>query len=209
MAVTAGRRAALTLYSAPNCCACHRTRLVALEKGLDVDICYVSPSAPVPQELLDVNPAASLPTLVDRDVVLYNDRVIIEYLDERYPHPMLLKADPVGRAKQRLALSRIESEWCALLPRFNRANREERDLARATLRQQLIDSTSVFAAKPFFLGDEFSLLDATLAPVLWRLPQYEIELPGEAQAVTDYAERLFSRPAFRASLSAIESEMRA
>lgn len=207
MAGAASRRSTLTLYSLCNCCHCHRVRLVLLEKGLDAEFVWVNPASP-PPDLLDASPGGHLPTLIDRDVVLNNDRVIIEYLDERYPHPPLLATDPAGRARQRLALARIEQDLYTQLPRLSRSVREERDLAREALRTQLVAGAAVFAARPYFLGTDYSLIDATLAPLLWRLAHYGIELPSEAAPVSDYAARMFARPAFRQSLSAVELEMR-
>ncbi len=208
MTVNGVRRSTLTLFSLPNCCHCHRTRLALLEKGIEADLVYVNPAQP-PDELVELNPGLTLPTLVDRELVLYHDRVILDYLGERYPHPPLLAADPVSRARQRLALYRIEADLYTLLPRLSRASREDRDHARETLRNQIAASAPLFAAAPWFLGEEFSLLDCSLAPLLWRLPHYEIELRAEAAPVLTYAERLFARPAFRASLSPVEGEMRA
>ncbi len=203
MAILASRRSAMMLFSSPSCCFSHRTRIVLAEKGINVDICDVDSDHP-PEDLLDLNPQHSLPTLVDRDLVLYDSRVIMEYLDERFPHPPLLPVDPVNRARFRLALSRIESDWYSLLPQLEGEGANE---ARQALQDSLAASTVVFEAKPFFLSEEFSLVDCSLAPLLWRLSYYEIELPPQAHAVEEYAERLFSRPSFRKSLSSVEQQM--
>jgi RNA polymerase-associated protein len=210
----------MTLFSSAHDAYSHRTRLVLAEKGISIDIVNVEPGS-LPEDLLDLNPYHSVPTLVDRDLVLYDSRVIIEYLDERFPHPPLMPVDPVKRAQFRLALYRIERDWYGLAQEIERDLTEKRAKNQATklatkegikprriLRDSILATSEVFEAKPFFLSDEFSLVDASIAPILWRLPYYDIDLPAQAQAVVKYANTLFARPSFRDSLSAAEQEMR-
>ena len=198
----------MTLFSAPADPWSHRTRIVLAEKGIDIEVVSVTPGS-LPEDLLDLNPYHSLPTLVDRDLVLYDSRVIIEYLDERFPHPPLMPADPVTRAQFRLALYRIERDWYGLLEQIDR-EQDRRQLPR--LRKVLLDTImqgiELFQLRPFFLSEEFSLLDATVAPLLWRLPSYQIELPPKAQPILKYESRIYSRPAFRSALSGVERSMR-
>lgn len=208
MAVVANRRSVMTLFSNPVDLHSHRVRLVLAEKSINIDI--VSVEGPdLPEDLLDLNPYHSVPTLVDRDLVLYDSRVIIEYLDERFPHPPLMPVDPVTRARFRLALYRIETDWYGLSRQIETAD-DKREAARARkmLRESVLASAEVFAAEQFFLSDEFSLVDASIAPVLWRLPSYEIDLPVKEQAVLDYMGRIFERPSFQESLTEFEQEMR-
>ena len=198
----------MTLFSAPADPWSHRTRLVLAEKGLDIEIVSVTPGS-LPEDLLDLNPDHSLPTLVDRDLVLYDSRVIIEYLDERFPHPPLMPADPVTRAQFRVALYRIERDWYGALEQMDReGDRRQLPRLRKILLDTILQGIELFQLKPFFLSEEFSLVDATLAPVLWRLPQYQIELPPRAQPVLKYESRIYSRPAFRSALSDVERSMR-
>jgi RNA polymerase-associated protein len=198
----------MTLFSAPNDPWSHRTRIVLAEKGIAIDIVSVEPGR-FPEDLLDLNPYHSVPTLVDRDLVLYDSRVIVEYLDERFPHPPLMPVDPVSRAQFRLALYRIERDWYTLAQQIEQEqDRKKSATLRANLRELIMQSADVFKVKPFFLSDEFSLVDASIAPILWRLPRYEIELPKEAQPLLRYANLVFSRPGFRNSLSDLEQEMR-
>ncbi|HEY4645370.1 MAG TPA: glutathione S-transferase N-terminal domain-containing protein [Steroidobacteraceae bacterium] len=202
------RRSVMTLFSSALDPFSHRTRLVLAEKGINIDIVNVEPGA-LPEDLLDLNPYHSVPTLVDRDLVLYDSRVIIEYLDERFPHPPLMPVDPVTRAQFRLALYRIERDWYGLAQQIEQEPDKKQGLRlRKILRDQILASSEVFKAKPFFLSDEFSLVDATIAPILWRLPYFGIDLPPQAQAVTRYANHIFSRSSFRESLSENEQEMR-
>lgn len=202
------RRSTMTLFSAPNDPWSHRTRIVLAEKGIGIDIVSVEPGR-LPEDLLDLNPYHSVPTLVDRDLVLYDSRVIIEYLDERFPHPPLMPVDPVTRAHFRLALYRIERDWYGLLQQIDQEQDKKQQLRlKKILRDTILQSTELFKVKPYFLSDEFSLVDATIAPVLWRLPYYEIDLPPQAQPIIRYANLVFSRPAFRESLSAVEQDMR-
>jgi len=156
---------------------------VLAEKGISIDIVSVEPGK-LPEDLLDLNPYHSVPTLVDRDLVLYDSRVIIEYLDERFPHPPLMPVDPVTRAQFRLALYRIERDWYALVQQIEQdPDKKNTVKLKKILRDTVLQSTELFKVKPYFLSDEFSLVDATIAPVLWRLPYYEIDLPPQAQPI--------------------------
>ncbi|MFO1426962.1 MAG: glutathione S-transferase N-terminal domain-containing protein [Steroidobacteraceae bacterium] len=199
----------MTLFSGPTDAWSHRTRIVLAEKGLAIEIISVEPGR-FPEDLLDLNPYHSLPTLVDRDLVLYDSRVIVEYLDERFPHPPLMPVDPVSRAQSRLLLYRIERDWYGLTARIDQEqDRREKAALRKQLRDTLLQCADLFRLKPFFLSDEFSLVDATIAPILWRLPHYEIDLPAaQAQPILRYAGTVFSRDAFRVSLSPAEQGMR-
>jgi stringent starvation protein A len=207
MALIANRRSVMTLFSGATCPHSHRTRIVLAEKGIAVEIVSIDPDN-VPEDLVDLNPYQSVPTLVDRDLVLYDSRVIMEYLDERFPHPPLMPVDPVSRAKTRLAMFRLERDWYGLLDELGPRTDKQSAKARKTLRDSLTASAEVFGAKPYFLSDEFSLLDCTIAPVLWRLPYLGIELPAQARPVLQYAQRIFARDSFRASLTDAEREMR-
>ncbi len=208
MALVANRRSVMTLFSAPADAESHRTRIVLAEKDITVDIIDIDPENK-PEDLSDLNPYNSVPTLVDRDLVLYDPRVIMEYLDERFPHPPLMPVDPVSRALSRLALYRIEQDWYGLLDKLESDNEKEVAKTRKILKESILSSAELFGAKPFFLSEEFTLVDCTIAPILWRLPAYGIDLPSQASAIVDYAERVFGRPSFRLSLSEAEREMRA
>ncbi len=198
----------MTLFSRPTCPHSHRTRMVLAEKSINVDIVSVEGSR-LPEDLLDLNPYNSVPTLVDRDLVLYDSRVIIEYLDERFPHPPLMPVDPVTRAQFRLALFRIERDWYTLAEQIEDAVERKRSTkARKIIRESILSSVEVFRAKPYFLSDEFSLVDCSIAPILWRLAFYGVDLPSQAKPILDYMERVFARRAFDASLTELEREMR-
>jgi len=208
MAVIANRRSVMTLFSKPTCIHSHRTRLVLAEKNINIDITDVD-GPDLPEDLLDLNPYHTVPTLVDRDLVLYDSRVIIEYLDERFPHPPLMPVDPVTRAQFRLALFRIEMDWYQLAEQFEADG--ERKLAtksRKMLRDSILASVDLFSAKKYFLSDEFSLVDCSIAPILWRLPVYGIELGSQAEPIEMYMKRVFERRSFQDSLTELEQEMR-
>ena len=198
----------MTLFSSPSDAWSHRVRLVLAEKGLSIETIDVDP-ARLPEDLLDLNPYHSVPTLVDRDLVLYDSRVIIDYLDERFPHPPLMPIDPITRAQFRVALYRLERDWYGLARQIEaEPGGKGGAQARKVLGEAISASAEVFRAKPFFLSDEFSLVDATIAPILWRLPVFGIELPAQAQPIVRYMNSLFARPGFRASLSVAERVMR-
>ena len=208
MAVIANRRSVMTLFSRPTCIHSHRTRLVLAEKNINIEISDVD-GPDLPEDLLDINPYHTVPTLVDRDLVLYDSRVIIEYLDERFPHPPLMPVDPVTRAQFRLALFRIEMDWYQLAEQFEADG--ERKLAtksRKMLRDSILASVDLFSAKKYFLSDEFSLVDCSIGPILWRLPVYGIELGSHAEPIEMYMKRVFERRSFQDSLTELEQEMR-
>ena len=208
MAVIANRRSVMTLFSKPTCIHSHRTRLVLGEKNINIEI--VSIDGPdLPEDLMDLNPYHTVPTLVDRDLVLYDSRVIIEYLDERFPHPPLMPVDPVTRAQFRLALFRIETDWYQLAEQFDAEG--ERKLAaksRKLLRESILASVELFAAKQYFLSDDFSLVDCSIAPILWRLPVYGIDLGSQSAPIEAYMKRVFERRSFQEGLTELEQEMR-
>lgn len=208
MAVIANRRSVMTLYSKPTCIHSHRTRLVLAEKSVNIDITSVD-GPELPEDLMDLNPYHTMPTLVDRDLVLYDSRVIIEYLDERFPHPPLMPVDPVTRAQFRLALFRIESDWYQLAEQYDaEGDRKLSSKSRKLLRESILASVDLFAAKPYFLSDDFSLVDCSIAPILWRLPVYGIELGSQAEPIEAYMKRVFERRSFQESLTELEQEMR-
>lgn len=207
MAVSANKRSVMILYSEPKCPFCHRVRLVLAEKGISYDLVEVD-YANLPDELMDFNPYGTVPTLVDRELRLYESRIIMEYLDERFPHPPLLPVDPVSRASSRLYMYRVDRDWFSLAEQIKKGREAEVLRARKELRESLISTAPVFSAKPFFMSDEFSLVDCTLAPLLWRLPALGVELPPQARAIHDYTARIFERPGFVSSLTEDERDMR-
>ena len=206
MALIANRRSVMTLFSDAVCSQSHRVRIVLAEKGINVEIVNVD-TANMPEDLIDLNPYQTVPTLVDRELVLYDPGVIMEYLDERFPHPPLMPVDPVSRARSRLALYRIEQDWYSLLHDVESKGEKTSAKARKILRDSIASSADVFGAKPYFLSDDFTLVDASIAPILWRLKHYKIELPIQAKPVMQYAERVFARESFVASLTETEQEM--
>ncbi|CRM13173.1 Stringent starvation protein A [Pseudomonas sp. 22 E 5] len=199
----------LACYSDPADHYSHRVRIVLAEKGVSAEIISVEVGRH-PPKLIEVNPYGSLPTLVDRDLALWESTVVMEYLDERYPHPPLLPVYPVARANSRLLIHRIQRDWCGLVDVIldTRSKEAVRVQARKELRESLTGVSPLFADKPFFLSEEQSLVDCCLLPILWRLPILGIELPRPAKPLLDYMERQFAREAFQASLSGVERDMR-
>lgn len=198
----------MTLYSRGDDPHCHRVRIVLAAKGLEARIVEVDPARP-PEDLIDLNPFQSLPTLVDRDLVVYGAGVACEYLDERFPAPALFPGDPAGRAQARVALHRIEQDWYALVPLLEGGEKRDEARARRLMQEALLAAEPLFRIKPWFLSDHFSLLDAAVAPVLWRLPRWRVAVPAGTAPVERYCQRVFAHPAFRASLSEAERDMRA
>lgn len=202
------KRSSMTFYSDPADHFSHRVRIVLAEKGVTVEIHDTDPDN-TPEDLSSLNPYNSLPTLVDRDLVLYDPNVMMEYLDERFPHPPLLPVYPVARAQSRLWIKRIEKDWCGLIDTIVKGKGKEVEAARKELTDSLVTVAPIFAELPFFMSEEFSIVDCCVAPILWRLPALGIELPeAQCKPMLQYMERLFEREAFQASLSEAEREMR-
>ena len=204
------KRSSMTFYSDGEGHYSHRVRIVLAEKGVAVDVIDVDPDN-MPEDLADLNPYNSLPTLVDRELVLYEPNVMMEYLDERFPHPPLLPVYPVARAQSRLWIYRIQRDWCTLVDTILYAQSPEaKDKARKELRESLVGIAPIFNEKPFFMNDEFTIVDCCVAPLLWRLPVLGIDLPeAQVKSLMEYMERLFSRDSFLQSLSEMEKEIRA
>jgi len=198
----------MTLLSGPICVLSHCVRIVLLEKDVECSIDYVM-STDDPAIVGEHNPYGETPTLVDRDLSLYDTAVILEYLDERFPHPPLMPVDPITRAKTRLMISRLTRDW--LRPISNLGDTLPLKTP-ATLRKDIHDGlvalSPLFREQPFFLGTEYTLVDAYMAPLLWRLPALGVDLPKQAAVVSEYGQRLFRRVAFRDSLSPQEQEIR-
>ncbi|MCK9503257.1 MAG: glutathione S-transferase N-terminal domain-containing protein [Porticoccaceae bacterium] len=204
------RRSSMTLFSNPACHYSHRVRIVLAEKGITVDIEDVDPKA-IPAEVLEFNPYGTLPTLVDRDLALYESKVMMEYLDERFPHPPLLPVYPVARALSRQFMFRIEKDWCEDVDLILAdIESKEAEKSRKSLRENLMAVAPIFAEMPFFMNEEFTLVDCCLAPILWRLEILGVKLPNNRQTkpILSYMQSLFERPAFRISLSDLERDMR-
>lgn len=206
MAISAARRPVMTLYSRADCAYSHRVRIVLSEKGISADIIDVDVNNP-PEDLLDLNAYSSVPTLVDRDLVLYDSMIIMEYLDERFPHPPLMPVDPVSRARTRMMLHRIDKDWYSLIGDLTSGDRDKANKARKTMQDDFTMLAPILAKKPYFMSEEFALIECSMAPILWRLPQFGVELPSQLKPMLRYAERIFSRPCFKASLSEAEQEL--
>lgn len=207
MAIIANKRSIMTLYSSALDVYSHRVRIVLAEKGVSVDVINTDSNDKL-EDLYELNPYGTVPTLVDRELVLYDSNIIMEYLDERFPHPPLMPVYPVARAKTRLMIYRIDREWGDLVRKIEKGKPDMVEAACKELRNYLIKLTPVFGSSPFFLNDEFSLIDCCIAPILWRLPAWGIILPPEARAIYKYAERIFARDSFQASLTEAEQELR-
>ncbi|WP_159565598.1 stringent starvation protein SspA [Budvicia diplopodorum] len=208
MAVAANKRSVMTLFSGPTDIFSHQVRIVLAEKGVSVEIEQVDMDN-LPQDLVDLNPYGSVPTLVDRELTLYKSHIIMEYLDERFPHPPLMPVYPVARGTSRLMMHRIEQNWYSLLDTILTGNAQDAEAARKQLREELLAVAPVFNEAPYFMSEEFSLVDCYLAPLLWRLPQMGIELSGAgSKELKLYMNRVFEREAFLASLTETEREMR-
>ena len=206
MAVSPRMRNALTLFSSVDDVLCHRVRLVLAAKGVNYERVMVDPQRP-PEDLMDLNPYASTPTLVDRDLTLFDTSVVCEYLDERYPHPPLMPIDPISRARLRVTAVRIERDWLAEVEVI-RAGGRPADAARKRLRAQLLMSLPLFKASRFFLNPEMSLVDCLVAPLIWRLPWLGVDLGREGKPILDYGERLFHSQGFSRSMTDQEKAMR-
>jgi stringent starvation protein A len=200
-------RNTLTLFSARDCVVCHRVRLVLAAKGVTYEIILVDTANP-PEDLVDLNPYHSVPTLVERDLVLYAASVVCEYLDERYPHPPLMPVDPLSRARIRLAMQRIEHDWVPAVQAIQSGTKAQVEAARKRVKELLAQALPLFKASKFFLNPEMSLADCAMAPIVWRLPSLGIELTKELKVIDDYGMRIFRNPGFMRSLTSEEKGLR-
>jgi RNA polymerase-associated protein len=200
----------MTFFSDPQDHYSHRVRMVLAEKGVAVEIVEVDPGNK-PEDLAEINPYNSVPTLLDRELVLYESTVIMEYLDERFPHPPLLPVYPVARAQSRLLIHRIETDWSGRvdLLMLGKGRETALDKARKELRESIIGIAPIFGETEFFMSDEFTLVDCCVTPILWRLPVLDIKLPDRStRPMQKYMQKMFERDSFRASLTEAELEMR-
>ncbi|MFZ9643158.1 MAG: glutathione S-transferase N-terminal domain-containing protein [Candidatus Methylopumilus sp.] len=197
----------MTLYSGTTDPYSHRCRIVLFEKGMDFQVIDVD-LANKPEDLAVINPHNTVPVLVERDLVLEQANIINEYIDERFPHPQLMPADPVMRARARLFLHNFEEQLFDHIKDIESDNQKAADKARATIRDNLTQIVPLFSKQEYILGDDFSMLDVAIAPLLWRLGHYGIELPKQAAPLLKYAERIFSRPAYIEAMTPSEKAMR-
>ena len=209
--VSLNRRTSMALFSDPLDHYSHRVRIVMQEKGVAAELIN-SDVNNLSKEVIEISPYATLPVLIDRDVCLYDSVILMEYLDERFPHPPLLPVYPVARAHMRLFIQRIEEDWCTLFDKL--LNKDLKDSEKKKIRQNfrshLIDTISILKEKPYFMSDDFSLVDCCIAPILWRLPLVGIEIKEEAKTrpLHEYMKLILTRPAFLESLSEDERDIR-
>ena len=207
MVSIANKRSVMVLYSDTVNPVGHSVRIVLAEKDINVDIRYIQGNE-LPEDLAELNPYNTVLTLIDRDLVLYDEQIIMEYLDERFPHPPLLPVDPVSRANNRQLRFRVMRDLYRQVEQLTAEDEIAAANARKEIRDNLTAIASIFSQKPFFMSDEYSLVDCCLAPLLWRLDHYGIKLPLSAKVINEYARRMFDRDAFKLSLSLWEKEIR-
>jgi len=204
------KRSSMTFYSDGKSHYSHRVRIVLAEKGVTVETIDVDPDSK-PEDLASLNPYNTLPTLVDRDLVLYEADIMMEYLDERFPHPPLFPVYPVARSESRLWIYRIKQDWCGKVDALmaGKGTTAALEKARKELRESLLSIAPIFGEKPFFMSDEFTIVDCCVAPILWRLPIMGIDLPKNktTKPLLEYRERLFERESVLESFSEQEKEM--
>ena len=209
--VSLNKRTSMALFSDPTDHYCQRVRIVLEEKGISSEIIDTDKNN-INADILEVSPYSTLPVLVDRDVCLYDSVTLMEYLDERFPHPPLLPVYPVARANIRLYIKRIANDWCSLFDSLvdEKLKPAEEKKLKMRLKSLIIATNPIFKEKPFFMNDEFSLVDCCIAPILWRLPQVGIEIPNDAKnkPVNEYMKKVFTREAFINSLTELEREIR-
>ena len=207
MVVSVRGRSTMALYSAETSLDCHRVRFVLAEKGINVDIVNVSVDESAAADLAELNPYNQSPTLVDRDLVLYDAGVINDYLDERYPHPPLMPVGPVSRAQLRLVHHRVIKDWYSLVYEIESSTGKKAEQAAKQLKEGIVAANELFKMSDYVLSDELSLVDCTLGPLMWRLAHYGVKLGKPGASVEAYAHRIFSRPSFKSSLTQAERDL--
>ncbi|MEE6031143.1 stringent starvation protein SspA [Avibacterium avium] len=200
MSSAANKRSIMTLFSNKDDIYCHQVRIVLAEKGVAYEMEEIEPGS-VSEDLMELNPYGTLPTLVDRDLVLFNSRIIMEYLDERFPHPPLMPVYPVLRGKSRLLMLRIEQDWYSLLNQIEQGDDAEKEQAAKQLKEELLAIAPIFNQTPYFMSEEFSLVDCYIAPLLWRMQKLGIQFTGAgSKAIKNYMERVYQRDSFKQSV---------
>lgn len=203
MTSAANKRSIMTLFSDKDDIYCHQVRIVLAEKGVLYETENIDPQA-ISEDLMELNPYGTVPTLVDRDLVLFNSRIIMEYLDERFPHPPLMPVYPVLRGKHRLLMLRIEQDWYPTLAKAEKGTDEEREIALKQLKEEILAIAPIFSQTPFFMSEEFTLVDCYIAPLLWRVQKLGVEFTGAgSKALKAYMTRVFERDSFMQSLGTI------
>ena len=197
----------MALYSSETGLDSHRVRFVIAEKGINVDVVNISLDESAAADIAELNPYNRAPTLVDRDLVLYNAGVINDYLDERYPHPPLMPVDPVSRAKLRLVHHRILEDWYSLAYEIEASTGKIAEQAARQLKESIIAANELFKVQDYILSDELTLVDCMLGPLMWLLSSYGVKLGKPGAAVEVYAQRVFSRASFKSSLTMAEREL--
>ena len=206
MATPSNKKTLMTLYSAQDCVFAHRVRFVLEEKAMEYQVVDID-FADKPEDLFALNPYGEVPTLVDRDLAVIESFLIIEYLDERFPHPPLIPADPISRARVRVGLMQFDRDW--FYPLFRPGySEQDKVAAKDSLRRSLAQLSTLFSQQRYLFGDELSIADCALAPLLWRLPSLGIEIPKAARATQDYAEQIFALESFQRSLTPAEKALR-
>ncbi|MDC9714573.1 MAG: glutathione S-transferase N-terminal domain-containing protein [Gammaproteobacteria bacterium] len=196
------------LYSAADEIESHAVRFIMAEKNIEREVVNLEVDQ-MPEEILELNPCQTLPTLFDRGIVLYDLSVIMEYLDERFPFPPLLPVDPIEKSEKRLLIfrfTRADGNWFKLVNTIETGEKKEANEARKILKSQLIGLVPLFEYKSFFKSDDMTIVDACLAALLWRLKKLDIDLGAPGKAITDYANRLFIRKSFKEGLTDCEKE---
>ena len=202
MTSAANKRSIMTLFSNKSDLYCHQVRIVLAEKGVAYETEAVEPHT-VSEDLMELNPYGTLPTLIDRDLVLFNSRIIMEYLDERFPHPPLMPVYPVLRGKSRLLMLRIEQDWYPTLAAAENPNATATERANALkqLKEEILAVAPIFSQAPYFMNEEFSLVDCYVAPLLWRMQELGVEFTGVgSKAIKTYMTRVFERDSFVQSI---------
>lgn len=203
MTTAANKRSIMTLFSNKSDIYCHQVRIVLAEKGVAYETETVEPNT-ICEDLMELNPYGTIPTLVDRDLVLFNSRIIMEYLDERFPHPPLMPVYPIARGKSRLLMLRIEQDWYPVLAKAEKGSAAERAEALKQLKEEILAIAPIFNQYPYFMSEEFSLIDCYVAPLLWRMQELGVEFSGAgSKAIKTYMARVFERDSFLQSLGEI------
>lgn len=207
MNIDVAKKSAMLLHTDVNSTASHSLRIMLRDKDVECDMRYVN-SVERQDALLEINPYGETPVLIDREMVLYEFYPVVEYLDERFPHPPLLPADPIGRGKARLTIARMRRDWMQDVDAAMAVDEPISDELKQSIRDGLTSLSPLFGHQPYFTGEEYTLVDVMIAPLLWRLKYLGIHLPDKARPILDYADRLFAREQFELSLSQQEMELR-
>lgn len=179
----------------------HVVKIVLAEKCLDFEEQLIQDNI---KTLKKLNPYCYTPTFIDRDLVLYKAEIITEYIDERFPHPPLMPVNPILKGKTRLLIYRINKDWFKTLNYILNLKYDLSDnleTYKKNLLSQIEGAKLLFKEMPYFLSENFSLIDCWISTLLWYLQEIDKDFIEKEKLIYDYSRKIFARNSFQKVLN--------